>query len=106
MTFSFKQKQWKLITFFSISFFAKSASTVVYTECTSSEGLDSPPHNKCLGYDTKQSVGGASVILELWEMHSTPSLPSLLGPFCPGVVPSDRILFFGQIELNCVITLN
>ena len=34
-------------------------------------------------------------MLEPWGMLSTSSLPSLLGP-----------LYMGQIELNCVITLN
>ena len=33
------------------------------------------PHlNKCPGYDTKQSDGEVPVMLELWEMQSTPSL--------------------------------
>ena len=41
-------------------------------------------------------------MLELWVMQSTPSLPSLLGPLCPGVVAPDRVLSMGQIELNCV----
>ena len=31
-------------------------------------------------YDTKQSDGEASFILELWGMRSTPSSPSLPGP--------------------------
>ena len=34
----------------------------------------------CPGYDTKQSDGDAPVILELWGMRSTSSLPSLPGP--------------------------
>ena len=57
------------------------------------------------GYDTKPSNGEAPV-LELWAMRSTPSLPLLPGPFCPGVVALDSVLFIGQIELfdhiNCV----
>ena len=36
-----------------------------------------PLLNKCLGYDTKQSDGEASVMLELWRMQSTPLLSSL-----------------------------
>ena len=48
----------------------------------------------CLGYDTKQSDGESPVMLELWGMQSTPSLPSLPGPLWPG-----RILSMGQIEL-------
>ena len=34
-------------------------------------------------------------------MQSVPSLLSLPGPLCPGVVASDRALSMGQIELNC-----
>ena len=34
-----------------------------------------PPTNECPGYDTKQPDGEASVMPELWEMRSTPSLP-------------------------------
>ena len=39
-------------------------------------------------------------------MGSTPSLPSLPGPFWPGEEAPDRVLSIGQIELNCVIVLN
>ena len=42
--------------------------------------------NECPGYDTKQSDGEVPVILELWGMQNTPSLPSLSGPLWPGVV--------------------
>ena len=46
-------------------------------------------------------------MLELWGMQSTPSLPSLSGPFFqPGVVALDRVLSMGQIELNCILMLN
>ena len=38
-------------------------------------------------------------MLELWGMQSIPSLPSLPGPFKPGVVAPNRILSMGQIEL-------
>ena len=44
-----------------------------YTDCISEEGQDSP--NECPGYDTKQSDGKASVMLALWGMQSTSSLP-------------------------------
>ena len=40
-------------------------------------------------------------MLELWGMKSTTLLPSLLGSLWPGVVSTDRVLFMGQIELNC-----
>ena len=38
-------------------------------------------------------------MLELWEMQSTPSLASLPGPPWPRVVPLDKILSMGHIEL-------
>ena len=56
--------------------------------------------------NTKQSDGGLPLMLELWGMQSTFSLPSLPGPLWPGVVASDRVLSMGQIELNCVLMLN
>ena len=46
-------------------------------------------------YDTKQSDGEVPVMLELWEMRSTPSLPLLPGPLWPGVVAPDRALSMG-----------
>ena len=57
-------------------------------------------------YDTKQSDGKALVMRELWEMQSTPLLPSLPGPLWPGVVAPDQVLSMGQVELNCVLMLN
>ena len=41
-------------------------------------------------------------MLELWEMRSTPLLPSLPGPLKPGVVASHRVLSMGQIEVNSI----
>ena len=49
-----------------------------------------PPHNECPVYDTKQSDDEIPVMLELWEMQSTPSLLSLLGPLWPGGVAPDK----------------
>ena len=43
----------------------------------------------------KRSYPGKEVVLELWEMQSTRSLP---GPLCPKVVAPDRDLSMGQIE--------
>ena len=57
-------------------------------------------------YDTKQSDGKVSVMLKLWGMRSTSSLPSLSGPLWPEVVTPDRALSIGQIELNCILMLN
>ena len=58
-------------------YIAQSAGAVEYTNYISAEGY-TPPH-ECPRYDAKQSDGEAPVILELWRMQSTPSLPSLLG---------------------------
>ena len=46
----------------------------------------------------KKSDGTVPVMLELWEMRSTPSLPLLSGPLFPGMVAPDRILSMGQIK--------
>ena len=73
--------------------FAQLAGAVEYTDCTSAEGL--PPSNEYPGYDTKQSDGEVPAVLQLWEMRSTPSLPSLPGPLWPGVVAPDRALSMG-----------
>ena len=73
------------------------AGAVEYTDCIS---------NECPEYDIKQSDVEAPVMLELWGMQSTPSLPSLPGALWLGVVAPDRVLSMGQIELNCVIMLN
>ena len=45
-------------------------------------------------------------MLELWEMQSSLSLPSLPGSLWLGVVAPDRVLTMGQIELNCVLMLS
>ena len=65
-----------------------------------------PPANECPGYDSKQSDGEAPVMLELWGIWSTPLLLLLPGPLWPAVVAPDSVLSMGQIELNCVLTLN
>ena len=46
--------------------------------------------NECPEYDTKQSDGEVPVRLEFWGMRSTLLLPSLPGPFWPGVVAPDK----------------
>ena len=56
----------------------QSAGTVEYAGCFSTEEYD--PHNECPTYDTKQSEGEVPVMLELWGIRSTPSLPLLPGP--------------------------
>ena len=52
-------------------------------------------------YVLRPSSGDSEVpvMLELWGMWSTSSLPSLPGRLWPGVVAPDRVLSMGQIEL-------
>ena len=56
-----------------------------------------PPTNECPGYDTKQSDSEVPVMLELWGMQSTPSLPLLPGPLwqnhCQGNVCITHLSF-------------
>ena len=74
-------------------------------QCTSPQ-LHPCHTSECPVYVTKQFDGYVPVMQDLWGMRSTPPLPSLPGPFCPGVVAPDRALSLGQIELNCVIMQN
>ena len=67
---------------------AQLAGAVEYTDCTCAP-------NKCPGYNTKQSDDEVPVMLELWGMRSTLSLPLLPGPLWPGMVASDRALSMG-----------
>ena len=71
---------------------AQLTGAVEYTDCFSAEGY---PPNECPGYDTKQSDGEVPVMLDLWGMQSTLSLPSLPGPLWPGVVAPDKALSMG-----------
>ena len=86
------------------------------------------PFNACPGYDTKKSDGEFPIMLELWGMWGTTSLPSFSGRLWPGVVAPDRDLSMGLIgpisvlmrnwivwnkivwyfvlHLNCVLILN
>ena len=64
------------------------------------------PSIECPGYDTKQSDGQVPVMLELWGMQSTPLLPSLLGPLCPGVVAPDKGPIYGLNRTNGILMLN
>ena len=64
-----------LIGFASVVLMVPLAGAVEYTDYFSAVGYNSP--NECLEYDTKQSDGQISVILELWGMRSTSSLPFL-----------------------------
>ena len=58
-----------------------------------SEGYD--PANECPGYDTKQSDGKVPVVLGLWGVQSTPSLPLLPGPLWPSMVAPAGALSMG-----------
>ena len=58
------------------------------------------PLNEYPGYDNKQYDGDASVVLELWGMRTTLSLPSFPGPPCPEVVAPERVLSMGQIVVS------
>ena len=75
---------------------AQSAEAVEYTDCTCAEGED--PHNECPRYETKQRYGEVPVMLDLWGMQSTPSLPLLPSPFWHGMVVPDRVLSMGWIR--------
>ena len=55
------------------------------------QGVRTPLPNKCPAYDTNQFYE-VPVMLELWGMWSTPSLPLLSGTLWPGVVAPDRVL--------------
>ena len=63
-------------------------------------------NKECPENDIKQSDGVVTLMLELWDMRSTHSLPSVPGSFWPGVEVSDKILSMVEIELNCVLTQN
>ena len=65
-----------------------SAVAIKYVDCISDEGKNL--HNQCPEYDVKQSDGKFPVMLELWWMWITSSLPSPLGPISPGVVAPRR----------------
>ena len=59
--------------------FSQSAGAVEFSDYNSAEEYDPPP-NECPAYDTKQSDREIPVMLELWGMWSTPSLPLFPGP--------------------------
>ena len=79
---------------------AQSTGAVEYTNCISAERWDFP--NECPVYDTKQSDGEASVMLKLWGMLSTLSLPSIPRSLWPGVVFSVSVLSMSQMELFAI----
>ena len=68
-------------------------------------GVRPPPH-ECPENDTKQLGGEVLVMLGLWGMRSTPSLPSLPGPLWPGVVAPDKGPIYGLNRTNGILILN
>ena len=80
-----------------MSLTTQSAGPVEYTDSISA-GVWLPPYG-CPWYDTKQSNVDAPVMLELWGMWNTPSLPSFPGQLWPRVVAPGRVPSMGQIEL-------
>ena len=67
---------------------------VEYTDCFSAEGK-TPSPNEFPGYDIKKIDGKAHIILELWGIQNTPSLPLLLCPLWPRVVAPDKVRSIG-----------
>ena len=67
------------------TFFAQSAGAINTLAASLQRGKTPHPPNECHRYDTKQSDGEVTVVLELWGMQSTPALPLLPGPFTPGL---------------------
>ena len=70
-----------------------------------------PTLNECPGFDTNQSDDEVPVMLKLWGMRSTPSLPLLPAPLWPGVVAPDKgpIYWLNRTkpwfwQLDCVLT--
>ena len=51
--------------------------------------------SECPGYNTKQSNGDVSVMLELWGMQSTPLSPSLQCLFWLSIVAPDKAVSMG-----------
>ena len=82
----------------------KSAGAAEHSIGISAEGENFA--DECPGCDIKRFDGEVPVMLELWEMQSTPSMQSLPGPLWPGDLEPDRVLFRGQIELNYALRLD
>ena len=62
--------------------------------------------NEYPAYDTQKSKGEVPMMIGLWGMQSTPSLPSLPCPLWPRVVAPDRAQPMGQTDLNYVLMQN
>ena len=74
---------------------------------TSAEGFDSPNESRRCG---SKPFDGEVLVLELWGMWSTPSLPLLQVSLSPAEVAAVRVPSIGEMELfnqminitNCV----
>ena len=73
-----------------------SAGALEYTNCISVNPLRTNESPVCA---PKKSDSKAHVMLELWGMRSTPSLPSLPDPIWARAIAPVRVLSIGQIEL-------
>ena len=62
--------------------------------------VSKPGHSLEASYPSAEMQSVYSVMLELWGMRSTTSLPLIPGPLWPGVLAPDRVLSMGDIELN------
>ena len=89
--------QWRLI---------QSTGAAEDTDCISETNVLYITINECPVYDKIHSNGEVPVMLDLWEMGSTLSLPLFRGPVRPRVATRNRVLSMGQIELICVFMLN
>ena len=65
-----------------------------------------PPLQWVSCYDTKHFDGKVPVMLELWGIRSTPSLPLLPGTLWPGLVASDKGPIYGLNRTNGILMLN
>ena len=97
-------KSYRLKINLSYAIIAQSVGAVEYTGCNSADGYDTT--NECPDYGTKESDGEIPVKLELWGMRSSPLLPSLQGPFKPGMVASDMGPIYGLNRTNGILMLN
>ena len=66
---------------------------ITYCKLAQSSAEEQVSSDECPTYDTKQSDGESPVMLELWGMQSTPSVPSPQVHF--GVVAPHIILSIG-----------
>ena len=81
-TLHFKSRSHGIWHFCSYQKIAQSFRAVEYTERFTADGLRPPRPNECPRNETKQSDGEVPVILYLWGMHSTSSMPSLSSSLC------------------------